>query len=338
MDFDLDLIAVGNAVLDIVRRCDEGFIEAHGFKKGQTVVVPLSMIEELVCRLPPGFDVAGGASTNVAVGFASLGGKAEFVGLVGNDRSGRKFCHDITTAGISHRLDGPDESQSRKATSTCLVLVTPDGQRTMVTSLGASLDVSLTQEAKQSISNAKFLFLDGYMVESPNTIKVMREAASVKRRSGAHTAMSLPGLVCIDRNRTKLVNFIRSQVGFLFANVKEVATLYRVGTLETAVQAVAKDVRQAVITCSDKGSVIVFEGASFAVPADPISELVDATGAGGMYAAGFLYGLVRGESLSRCAQLANFSAAEIVTHLGARPEVRLEHLAKMRGLVRRFVA
>ena len=328
-----DVLAIGNAIVDIVRRCDEAFLQKLGGPKGRmSLVADSASIAAIGDRLRGGVEVAGGAAANTAVGVVSLGGRAAFIGKVADDELGRIFRHDIRGIGVT--FTAAPAVAPGKATSRSLVLVTPDGQRTMYTYLGCSTELDNHLIDVATIQAAKIVFLEGYLFDRADAKAAFRRAAMVANASGRQVALSLSDPLCVERHRPEFLRLIRDGVGVLFANESEIKALYAVQSFDEALRQVGHDLKLAVLTRSEKGSVIVTEGQAIVVPPERVSKVVDATGAGDLYAAGFLYGLSHGMSLQAAGRLGSFAAAEIIRVVGARPEVRLSHAARLRELIR----
>lgn len=328
----IDVISIGNAILDIVCHCDDEFLRSTGSPKGRMRLVESSAaISSLRKRLPGGMDVAGGSAANTAVGIASLGGKSAFIGKVANDSFGRSFQHDIQGMGVL--FESAPTMLPGKETSHSLILVTPDGQRTMNTFLGCSTELDHHVLDPALICAAKFVYLEGYLFDRPTAKTAFYKVARLAVSAARTVVLSLPDPLCVDRHRQEFQKLVRSGIDVLFANQNELLALYQVQSFDHAVRLVGKDVPLAVITRSGDGSVVVNRGNVLVVPAEKVRKVVDATGAGDLYAAGFLYGLARGYDHAVAGQLASFAASEIISQVGPRPKVRLDHLARMRGLL-----
>lgn len=327
----LDLVAVGNAVVDIMCRCDDAFLDQIGISKGHMVIARSSgAIARIAARLKGRFEVSGGSAANVAVGITSLGGQSGFVGRVAEDEHGRIFRRDIHRIGVS--FDTPSVTMPGSETAHSLILVTPDGKRTMLTFLGCSADLTIGPVAAQTIRKAKIVYLEGYLYDSQNARAAAENAARLAKAAGKQLSFSVPDAFCVNRHRAEFLNLIRSSIDILFANENEILALYQTDTFEDAVQQVSRDTNLAVLTRGHRGSVVISKGVPIAMPAETQHKVVDATGAGDMFAAGFLFAQLRGAGLQQAARMGSFAAAEIISFMGARPEVRLSHLARLRGL------
>jgi sugar/nucleoside kinase (ribokinase family) len=326
-----DVVAIGNAIVDIIGRCDDAFLERHGAPKGHMRLVDTATIGALYGAMGPGIEISGGSAANTVAGVASFGGRSAFIGKVAEDEFGRIFRHDIRAAGVA--FNTPAVAGNARGTSRSLILVTPDGQRTMNTFLGISTDLDHGEVDPAVIQAANIVYLEGYLFDRDEAKAAFRQAVDIATKAGRQVALTLSDSFCVNRHRAEFLALIRSGIGILFANESEILSLYETTSFDEAVKQVGRDTRLAVLTRSEKGSVIVSEGTSIEVAADPVRKVVDTTGAGDLYAAGFLFGLARGYELPAAGQLGSFAAAEIIGQMGARPEVKLSHLARMRGLI-----
>jgi sugar/nucleoside kinase (ribokinase family) len=278
----------------------------------------------------PAVEISGGSAANTIVGVASLGGRATFVGKVKDDELGRVFAHDIRAAGVT--FDTPPDSEG-PSTGRCYVLITPDGERTMNTYLGAAQDLHPNDIDPEAIAAARITYLEGYLWDPPHAKDAFRKAAEIAHGAGSRVALTLSDAFCVDRYRPEFLDLIRNgTVDVVFANERELHSLYQTADFDTAINALRQDARLAVVTRSEKGCVVVTREASEVVPAQPVERVVDATGAGDLFAAGFLVGLSRGADHRSSAQLGALAAAEVIGHLGARPEASLKTLAHDNGL------
>jgi sugar/nucleoside kinase (ribokinase family) len=323
-----DVVGIGNAIVDIIGRCDEAFLARHGAQKGHMRLVDAATITTLYNEMGPAIEVSGGSAANTMVGVASLGGRAAFIGKVADDEFGRIFRHDIRAAGV--RFDTPPVA-SRAPTSRSLILVTPDGERTMSTYLGISTDLDDGEVDPELIASAGIVYLEGYLFDRPEAKAAFRQAAALAAKAGRQVALTLSDAFCVDRHRAEFLDLIRSGVDILVANESEVTSLYE-APWEEAARRAAADVRLAVLTRSAKGSALIAEGERVAISAEPV-KVADTTGAGDLYAAGVLFGLATGLPLATAGRLGSLAAAEVISHLGARPEVPLDRLARARGIL-----
>lgn len=319
-----DVVAIGNAIVDVIARAEDDFLVAHGFHKGGMTLIDETKSLALYGAMGSATIVSGGSAANTMVGVASLGGKAAFIGKVRDDDAGRAFRHDIQAAGVLFPTPSATEGAS---TARCLVLVTPDGERTMSTYLGACVALGPEDVAEALIADARILYFEGYLWDPPHAKEAFRRAAAAARRAGRKTALTLSDSFCVDRYRDEFLDLIRNGlVDVLFANESELHALYQTADLDTAVKALSRERTLAFVTRSADGCMIVDHGAVQSVPAASIEKLVDTTGAGDLFAAGALFGLARNLPLERCAKIGALAAAEVIQHYGARPEVSLAEL------------
>lgn len=325
-----DVVGIGNAIVDVFSRCDETFLSNHGMEKGFMQLITPGQAEEIYAAMGPGTEQSGGSVANSCAGVASLGGTSAFVGRVASDQLGSVFAHDIRSIGVS--FDTPP-SDAGLPTARSLILITPDGERTMNTFLGASTELDREDVDLETIAASSVTYLEGYLFDRPAAKEAFHTAARLARDNGRKVALSLSDAFCVDRHRDDFLALVRDGVDVLFANEKEITALYEVNSFEEAASAVRAEAEIAALTRSEDGSVIISGDETVTVPAAPIDKVVDATGAGDLYAAGFLYGMTRGKSLQECGLLGSMAAAEIISHVGARPETSLRDLAKARGLL-----
>ncbi|MCB1519730.1 MAG: adenosine kinase [Hyphomicrobiaceae bacterium] len=328
-DIRYDVLGIGNAIVDIIGRCDDAFLATHGAPKGHMRLVDEQTISTLYSGMGPGIEISGGSAANTMVGISSLGGRSAFIGKVADDEFGRIFSHDIRAANVAFATT---PTVGKLPTSRSLILVTPDGERTMNTFLGVSTDLDQGEIDADLIRASAIIYLEGYLFDRPDAKAAFREAMRIAKSAGRKVALTLSDSFCVDRHRAEFLALINDGVDILFANESEITALYETNDFETAAGHVARDARLAALTRSAKGSVILGSGERHEIPIEPVSELVDSTGAGDLYAAGFLYGIATGHDLSTSGHLGSMAAAEIISHVGARPAVPLAELAKLRGL------
>jgi sugar/nucleoside kinase (ribokinase family) len=325
-----DVVGIGNAIVDIIARCDEGFLTKHDLAKGFMRLIDAHEAARLYEAMGPAIERSGGSVANTIAGLASFGARCGFIGRVAADQFGGIFRHDIRSLGVVYETepatDGPP-------TARCLILVTPDGERTMNTFLGASVDLSAADIDQEMIENSKIIYLEGYLFDRHEAKKAFRNAARRAQKAGVKVALSLSDAFCVDRHRDDFRKLVREGADIVFANEKEVTSLYQVNSFEEAAELALEDCELAVLTRSEAGSLIVAKGETIEIPAWPASQVVDVTGAGDLYASGFLYGLTRGAPLEVCGTLGSLAAAEVISHIGARPEIPLDKLAKEHGLI-----
>jgi sugar/nucleoside kinase (ribokinase family) len=327
---DHDVVAIGNALVDVIAHCDDAFLAAHGRTKGSMALVDTPTVERLYAAMGPGIEISGGSAANTTVGVASFGGKSGFIGKTAADQLGEVFRHDIRAAGVTFSTP---QAAGGEATGRSLILVTPDGQRTMNTFLGVSPHLGNGEVDADLIRSARILYLEGYLFDRPDAKAAFREAADIAAKAGRQVALTLSDPFCVDRHRAEFLDLVRNSVDILFANEAEVTSLYETASFDEAARQAQGDTRLAALTRSEKGSVILSDGRAVTIPAAPVGEVVDTTGAGDLYAAGFLFGVARGLPLETAGRLGSLAAAEVISHVGARPQVGLAELARQRGLL-----
>jgi sugar/nucleoside kinase (ribokinase family) len=324
-----DVVGIGNAIVDIIGRCDDAFLSKHDLQKGFMRLIDAREADALYGAMGPGIERSGGSAANTIAGVASFGGRAAFIGRVAEDQFGKIFAHDIRSVGVAY--DTPPAT-SGAPTARCLIFVTPDGERTMNTFLGASTELGSGEVDANLIATARITYLEGYLFDKPEAKQAFATAAALAAKAGRKTALTLSDAFCVDRHRADFLKLVRDGVDILFANEKEITALFEVNSFEEAVTAVRGACEIAVLTRSEQGSVIVTPKATIDIRPDKVAEVVDVTGAGDLYAAGFLYGLTRSLSLADCGRLGSLAAAEVISHIGARPERPLKELARNAGL------
>lgn len=325
----LDVLGIGNAIVDVLARADDGLLEQRGLVKGTMRLIDAAEAEELYGTMGPGIEVSGGSAANTIAGLAALGGRAGFVGVVRNDQLGTVFRHDIASLGVAYRTPPREDGDP---TARCLILVTPDGERTMNTYLGASQRLGPDDIDADALAAADIVYLEGYLFDPPAAREAFYKAARLAHENGGRVALTLSDPFCVERHRQEFLTLVRDEVDILFANEREIVTLYETGTFDAAVAAVRRHVPVAALTRSEKGSVVVCGEDTVAVAAEPVDRVVDATGAGDLYAAGFLFGLCRGRGIGDCARLGSIAAGEVIGHIGARPEADLKALVRGKGI------
>src|SRR6266481_587747 len=324
-----DVLGIGNAIVDVLARAEDDFLVRHGMRKGAMTLIDEARATGIYDAMGPAVEISGGSAANTIVGCASLGGRAAFVGKVKDDELGRVFAHDIRAAGVSY--DTPPASTG-PSTARCYVLVTPDGERTMNTYLGAAQDLHPNDIDAATIAAAQIIYLEGYLWDPPHAKEAFLKAAKIAHDAERDVALTLSDAFCVDRYRAEFLDLIRTgTVDLVFANERELHSLYQTADFDTAVNALRNDARLVVVTRSEKGCLVVTREETDAVPASPVERLVDATGAGDLFAAGFLVGLARGAEYRDAARLGALVAAEVIQHLGARPETSLKALAQDNG-------
>lgn len=326
----IDVVGIGNAIVDIIARCDDAFLTKRNLDKGFMRLIDSAEAAELYEEMGPATERSGGSVANSIAGLAALGAKCGFIGRVAADQFGGIFRHDIRSLGVSYETEPAVDGAP---TARCLILVTPDGERTMNTFLGASVDMTAADIDADLIAASKFVYLEGYLFDKDEAKSAFREAAKLAKEAGAKVALSLSDPFCVDRHRDDFRELVKHGADIVFANEKEITSLYETNTFLEAADAALQDCEMAVLTRSEDGSLIVGGGETIEIRAEPVSEVVDATGAGDLYAAGFLFGLSRGMPVADCGRLGSIAAAEAISHIGARPEANLVELAKARGLL-----
>ena len=314
-----DILGIGNAIVDVVARAEEAFLSKHDMRKGAMTLIDADAAEALYAAMPPGQESSGGSAANTCAVAASLGARVAYLGKVADDQLGSVFRHDIRAAGV-HFPSAPLVGGA--PTARCLILVTPDGQRTMNTYLGACVTFGEADVEEALVADAAVIYLEGYLFDPPAAQRAFRKAAASAHRAGRKVALSLSDPFCVDRHRAAFRELVRHEIDVLFANEAEVTSLYEVNSFEEAVEAVRAEVELAALTRSEAGSVVVRGAETIMVGAEPV-HLVDSTGAGDAYAAGFLAGLTREKPLQVCGWLGSIAAAEVIGHYGARPEADL---------------
>jgi sugar/nucleoside kinase (ribokinase family) len=324
----LDVIAIGNAIVDIMAPASEEQIEALGLAKGGMTLVDPARAEALYAAMGSAREISGGSAANTLAGLAQLGAKCGFIGQVANDQFGKVFAHDIRASGIAYDTAVRDEAP---ATAQCLIFVTPDGQRTMNTFLGASQFLPAAALDDATIASAKVLYLEGYLWDPEEPRKAMRRAMAAAKAAGREVAFTLSDAFVIARHGDDFRAMIAAgEIDILFANEHELAALTGIEDFHAGIAQIAKTVRTVVVTRSAEGASAIRNGEQAHVPAQPIDKVVDTTGAGDLFAAGFLFGHVRGRALAECLTLGAICAAEVISHYGARPEADLKALVAQR--------
>jgi sugar/nucleoside kinase (ribokinase family) len=324
-----DVAAIGNAIVDVIAPSSEDFLTDQGLVKGSMALIDDARAEELYGLMASGIEASGGSAANTVAGVASLGGRAAYVGKVADDQLGRVFTHDIGAIGVDFDVapltDGP-------ATARCLINVTPDGQRTMSTFLGASNRLTPEDVQPAVIESAKIIYLEGYLFDPADARRAFAKAAGLARASERLIALTLSDSFVVHRHREALLGFIDSEVDILLANEAELTALFQTDSFDAAMRAVRGRAKLAAVTRGALGSAVLAGDVIHDIGAVPVEKVVDTTGAGDQYAAGFLFGLAKGRSLDVCGRLGAVAAAEVISHYGPRPQVSLQDLALSAGL------
>ena len=322
---ELDVIGIGNALVDVLAHGSDAFVREQELVKGTMHLVDEDQAARLYRAMGPGTEISGGSAANTIVGVASFGGRAHYVGKVRNDQLGEVFVHDLRSTGVGFETP---PATTGPATGRCLILVTPDAQRTMNTFLGASVQLGPEDLDTALIARGRILYLEGYLFDPPRAQEAFRKAAGLAHAAGRKVALTLSDPFCVDRHRAAFLELIEHHVDILFANELEICALYQVNEFDEALQRVRDHCEVAALTRSERGSVIVAGNEVHVIDVHRVDEVVDTTGAGDLYAAGFLFGLSRGLGLATAGRLGAIAAAEVISHIGARPTVPLATLAK----------
>lgn len=323
MTIELDITGIGNAIVDVLSREDDSFVAAHGLNKGGMTLVDGDRADFLHTRMSAATAVSGGSCANTMTCAASLGGKVAYIGKVRDDELGAVFVDDIRSHSVVFRTapaaEGPGTARS-------LIVVTPDGERTMNTHLGACVGLTRDDVDEELVAQAKIVFFEGYLWDSPNALEAVHEAMAIAHAAGRKVAVALSDSGCVDRHLTEFRGTVANDVDILVANEAELAALTGADTFEDGLAAMAGYETLLVATRSEKGSVVATGDDQYEIPAEPVPQVVDTTGAGDAYAAGFLHGYARGYDLPTCGRLGAVSASEVISHLGSRPLTSLGEL------------
>ncbi len=321
---ELDVVGIGNAIVDVISQADDAFLANHGMTKGAMTLIDESRAQELYGVMGSTVVASGGSAANTIAGIASFGGRTGFIGKIRDDVLGSAFRHDITAVGATFpttaATDGP-------ATAVCLILVTPDAQRTMNTFLGACANLTPADVDASLIASAKVTHLEGYLYDPPLAQEAFHKAAEIAHAGGRKVSLSLSDAFCVRRHRAEFMALVDHHIDVLFANELEVGELFETERIEEIIVRLQRMTDLAVVTRGPQGSLILAQGRVIEIAAAPVPRVVDTTGAGDLYAAGFLYGLTAGASLAECGRLGSIAAAEVIGHVGARPQVPLRTLA-----------
>jgi sugar/nucleoside kinase (ribokinase family) len=324
MDTRFDVTAIGNAIVDVIAQADDALLAQHNLTKGAMTLIDASDAERLYGIMGPGKEASGGSAGNTAAGIAALGGKVAYIGKVADDQLGDVFTHDIRAIGVTYDTPRLTEGLS---TARSLIFVTPDAQRTMQTFLGATTQLGPEDVNWDYITSSKVLYLEGYLWDQPRAKKAMREAAVRAEQAGVKVSMTLSDGFCVARYRDEFLDLAEHHVDILFANESEILSLYQADTFDQALQQVRRHCEIAALTRSEKGSVVVNRDEVHVIDAEKGVKVVDTTGAGDQYAAGFLYAYTHGYDLATCGKLGGIMAAEVISHYGPRPEADVRKLA-----------
>lgn len=327
-----DVLSIGNAIVDLIAHTDEAFLVSHGLAKGTMHLIDEARAEELYKAMGPATIMSGGSAGNTAAGIASLGGRSAYFGKVKNDELGGYFRHDVESLGVHFPTraasDGP-------ATARCFIMVTPDGERTMNTYLGACTTFGPGDVDEATVRDSKIVYFEGYLWDPPAAKDAIRKVSEIAHAAGREMAMTLSDPFCVDRYRDEFLFLLRTRaVDLVFANEHELKSLYQTADFDTALDLIRRDATAAVITRSDKGALYATRDGVQSAPAAKIETLVDTTGAGDLFASGFLFGRARGFDPVLCLKLGALAAAEVIQHIGARPQISLRDHAMENGLIK----
>ena len=323
MDKSYDVVGIGNAIVDVLVQADDDLIDNFELTKGTMALVDEAQAERLYASVGPGLETSGGSAANTLAGVAQLGGRAGFIGRVRNDQLGGIFTHDIRSVGA--RFDTPAATEG-PSTARCLILVTPDAQRTMCTYLGASVGLDPADLDLDMVAQAKVLYLEGYLWDSDEAKAAFIAAAEVARAHGGEVALSLSDAFCVERHRESFQELVDGHVDILFANEMEITALYKANSFEEAADQVRGRCKLAALTRSEQGSVVLNGAGTHSVAPFQLGPLLDTTGAGDLYAAGFLHAYTQGQAVDACGRLGSLCAGQVVTQLGPRPQGSLKQL------------
>ena len=325
-----DVLGIGNAIVDVIARAEDDFLVAQGMHKGTMALIDGARAEQIYAAMGPAVESSGGSAANTIVGVASFGARSAFVGKVKEDEFGRAFAHDIRAANVAFDTKAANGGPS---TARCYIMVTPDGERTMNTYLGAAQDLKPEDIDEAQVASAALTYLEGYLWDPPRAKEAFVKAADIAHKNGRRVALTLSDAFCVDRYRNEFLDLIRKgTVDLMFANERELHSLYETSDFDSAVKILRDDAKLAVVTRSEKGCVVVSRDAVETVAAEPVAKVADVTGAGDLFAAGFLVGLARGKDHRTAARLGALAAAEVIQHIGARPAVSLKARAAESGL------
>lgn len=317
------LVTIGNAIVDVITHAEENFIaeqdRLHGMKKGSMTLIDAARASSLYDSINPAIETSGGSAGNTIAGFASFGGTGAYIGKVTDDQLGEIFRHDMKAQGV-HFQTSPLPKNSDIPTARCIVLVTPDGQRTMNTYLGACVELGPQDIDAALIADSAITYMEGYLFDRDQAKDAFRLAAKTAHEAGRLVSLSLSDPFCVERHRDDFRDLVKNHIDILFANEEEIISLYQVATFEEAAMRAMQDCNIAVLTRSEKGAVIAADGKMIAIAAEEVT-VVDTTGAGDQYAAGFLYGFTEGLDYETCGRLGALAASEVISHLGPRPAI-----------------
>jgi len=324
-DAHYDVVGIGNALVDVIAHAPDSFVDEHGLVKGAMDLVDTDRAVQLYDALGSAVEMSGGSAANTMCGIASFGGTAAYIGKVTDDELGQVFGHDLLAVGVQFR---PGGNRNAMPTGRCIIVVTPDAERTMNTFLGASSLLRVDDVDDHAIAVGKLLYMEGYLFDREEAKAAFRHAARVAHDAGGMVSLTLSDSFCVDRHRDDFRALVSDEVDLLFGNEAELVSLYETETFEQAVDELRRHCPLAAVTTGAEGSVIVTADEVLRVPAQPVRRVIDTTGAGDLYAAGFMYGLTNGRSLSECGRFGSIAASEVISHVGPRPLVELRTLVE----------
>jgi adenosine kinase len=329
-DAKYDVLGIGNAIFDVLVQTDEAFLGRHGMAKGGMALIDEARATAIYSDMGPATEMSGGSAANTIVGVANFGARAAYVGKVRDDQIGKLYTHDIRAAGVAFETKA---ASGGPATGCSYILVTPDGERTMNTYLGAAQELMPADIDEAQIAAASIIYLEGYLWDPKSAKEAFVKAAGIAHGAGRQVALTLSDAFCVGRYRDEFLDLMRKgTVDMVFANEAELQSLYETSDFDAALKQLRADTKLGIVTRSEKGCVVASQDGVVAVPAFPIQKLVDTTGAGDLFAAGFLFGLVRNAGFEAAGRLGALAAAEVIQHIGARPQVSLKELAQQNGL------
>ncbi len=322
-DAPFDVVGIGNALVDVIAHASDSFLTENGLTKGWMDLIDTDRAVQLYAALGSAVEMSGGSAANTMCGVASFGGRAAYIGKVAEDELGRVFGHDLLAVGVQFRPGGPADGTP---TGRCIIVVTPDAERTMNTFLGASSLLGVDDVDDATIASGKVLYMEGYLFDRDDAKAAFRHAAAVAHEAGGMVSLTLSDSFCVDRHRDDFAALVSDEVDLLFGNEAELVSLYQTETFDEAVAELRRHCQFAAVTTGAKGSVIVTDDDLIEVPAHPVRKVVDTTGAGDLYASGFMHGVTTGRPLAECGRLASIAASEVISHVGPRPLVELRTL------------
>ncbi|MEP3275492.1 MAG: adenosine kinase [Stappiaceae bacterium] len=330
-DSRFDVLGIGNAIFDVLAHVEEDFLVRENLVKGSMRLIDAEEAVRLYDKMGPAMRISGGSAGNTIAGVASLGGRAAYIGKVADDELGAAYGHDMRSIGAHFETsllnDGAPTARS-------MILVTPDGERTMNTYLGACVDLTVDDIDPEIVQSSQITYMEGYLWDPDAAKDAFRKAMQLSHEAGQKTALTLSDSFCVDRYRDEFLSLIKDgSLDIVFANEHELKALYQTADLNTAIEAIRNDASLAIVTLGEEGSISVAADKTNKVPAAKVETVVDLTGAGDLFASGFLFGLARNYPLVECAELGALAAAEVISHIGPRPEKSLKSIAEQNGFV-----